>query len=386
MKVLVVTNQLIKEENGRYFCIENVLDILKRFATLGELSICACKYSGKSSNVLESSLAEVVAPENIHFVNKNLVKTDSASRKVIEKCVESVDLVVGYLPSSNGAAARCIAHKHGKKFLAYVVGCPWDSLWNHGLMGKVVAPIKFFTTRHCIKKSDFSLYVTEHFLQKRYPCLGLTCGCSDVKIPELEESVLENRLQRLAKLNSSSQIELVTIANYSVRYKGQHFVIQALANLKKQGYCNFHYHLIGGGDKSWLENLAKKLGVSDLVQFEGMVPHSQIFKYLDKMHVYLQPSLQEGLPRSVVEAMSRGLLCICANTAAMPEMVEPEYVVERKSVEDIERALQKVTAGVLKKQAVRNFNEAKQYTESVLDKKRNEFFAKIKFCCEASFR
>ena len=37
----------------------------------------------------------------------------------------------------------------------------------------------------------------------------------------------------------------------------------------------------------------------------GGVPHNKIFQLLDDIDLYIQPSLQEGLPRSVVEAMSR---------------------------------------------------------------------------------
>ena len=143
------------------------------------------------------------------------------------------------------------------------------------------------------------------------------------------------------------------------------------------GVTKFHYYLIGGGNKDRLEQLSKKLGVSDLVHFEGIVPHNRIFEKLDEMHIYIQPSLQEGLPRSVVEAMSRGLLCICANTAAMPEMVEQEYIVERKSIDDIVNVLARLSVDRLKDQAKRNFEEAKNYEEVHLDKKRNSFFKKI---------
>ena len=123
--------------------------------------------------------------------------------------------------------------------------------------------------------------------------------------------------------------------------------------------------------------MAQKEGVSDLVHFEGIVPHNQIFEKLDEMHIYIQPSLQEGLPRSVVEAMSRGLTCVCANTAAMPEMVNSEFIVGRKSVDDIVGVLKNISIKKLINQATRNFNEAKKYEESLLNKKRYDFFQKI---------
>ena len=86
-----------------------------------------------------------------------------------------------------------------------------------------------------MKSSDYALYVTENFLQRRYPCPGITCGCSDVKIDKLDDKILINRVNSLDSLLDNDSLKIATIANYSVKYKGQHFVISALARLKKIG-------------------------------------------------------------------------------------------------------------------------------------------------------
>ena len=381
LQILIVTSQLIKEENGKFFCIENFYDIIKRFSQLGQLHICAAKYEKKTSNVIDTDVAKIVKPEHIHFIKHTYLWTDRESQNVIKQAVKNSDLVIGYVPCINAYTAQRFAKKYNKRFLSYVVGCPWDAFWNHGILGKIIAPYAFFSLKNCLKKSDYALYVTEKFLQKRYPCQGLTCGCSDVRIPRIDEEILKKRLDWLNNVDENT-FNIVTIASYTVKYKGQHFVIKALAKLKRMGIMNFHYHLIGSGDKSRLENLAKKLDVLDLIHFDGIVPHNKIFEKLDKMHIYIQPSLQEGLPRSVVEAMSRGLTCICANTAAMPEMVESEYVVGRKSVNDIVRVLKELNVNNMAIQANRNFEEAKKYSEECLEKKRNVFFKKILFQIE----
>lgn len=378
MNVLIVTDQLVKEDNNHFFCTENVYDILNRFANLGSLSVCAAKYAGKSANKVDADLSNLVQSSNIHFITKTYIFSNSKSRKIIESCVKASDLIIGYVPCINAYTAHHYAKKYKKRFLSYVVACPWDAFWNHGILGKIIAPYQYISLRKCLKNSEYALYVTESFLQKRYPCPGVVCGCSDVRIPNLDNQILNNRIALLEKMEKGEILRIATIASYSVKYKGQHFVIRALARLKKMGEKKFHYHLIGGGNKNRLAKVARELDVSDLVHFEGIVPHNQIFEKLDKMHIYIQPSLQEGLPRSVVEAMSRGLTCVCANTAAMPEMVESDYVVNRKSVDDIVNVLKGMTIEKMIIQANRNFEEAKKYEESVLDKKRNVFFDKVK--------
>ena len=58
--------------------------------------------------------------------------------------------------------------------------------------------------------------------------------------------------------NDNDDINLVTVAALSVRYKGQQFVIKALSELMRQGIKNIHYYLIGYGSKTYLEKLAIK--------------------------------------------------------------------------------------------------------------------------------
>ena len=381
MRVLVVTDQMLRVDEDVCYCTENLFDILKRFSLLGKISICATENNGKLSNTIGTDLSNIVSLRDITFLKKTYLKTDANSYRSLENAVKESDLVIGYIPSINACSACGLAKKYSKRYMSYVVGCIWDALWNHSFVGKSLALYNYFRARKTLKMSDYALYVTDQFLQKRYPCKGITCGCSDVRIPCLDSNVLNKRLSLLTGIDDTSDIHIATIANNSVRYKGQHFVIKALARMKKEGFTKYHYHLIGGGDKSRLEKLAKKLGVDANVHFEGIVPHSHIFEKLDQMHIYIQPSLQEGLPRSVVEAMSRGLLCICANTAAMPEMILPKYIVKKKSVKQICTVLKQISLNELIEQAKRNFDESANYLESVLDKKRNLFFESVKEDC-----
>lgn len=130
---------------------------------------------------------------------------------------------------------------------------------------------------------------------------------------------------------------------------------------------------MGSGDNSFLRSLADKYGVSDLVVFHGLIPHNQILHFLDEIDLYIQPSKQEGLPRALIEAMSRGCLSLGSRTAGIPELLDKDYVFRRGNVEDIVRILSKVNQDRLKEQACRNFEEAKLYDREVLNKRRREF-------------
>lgn len=242
----------------------------------------------------------------------------------------------------------------------------------------LVAPYAYWRLKATLKKSDFALYVTKEFLQRRYPTQGLSVGVSDVAIPRISDEVLSRRLHDLDNRVCDKVVKICTIANNEVKYKGQHLVIEALGRLKKKGDTRYNYYLIGAGNPSRLKKVAEKCNVVSQVHFLGILSHNQIFDELRKMDVYLQPSLQEGLPRSVVEAMSVGLLCIGAKTGGIPELLDGPWLVNRRSVRDIEVSLEGINSQSLREQACVNINKAKAFQDDVLNNERIKFFDEIK--------
>jgi glycosyltransferase involved in cell wall biosynthesis len=150
-----------------------------------------------------------------------------------------------------------------------------------------------------------------------------------------------------------------------------------LGELKKKGKENFHYYMLGAGNPAALINVAKECGVEDKITFLGQVPHSKVGSVLDEMDVYLQPSLQEGLPRSVVEAMSRGMLCIGARTGAIPELLPEEFIVDRKSVKQIADKLETLDLNTMKNACHQNIMTAGEYEIDKLKSRRDKFFDAI---------
>jgi glycosyltransferase involved in cell wall biosynthesis len=287
--------------------------------------------------------------------------------------INNVDFLIIRLPSLIGILSIEIARKMNKPFLIELVGCPWDALWNHSWKGKLVAPFMRYATKKAVKNAPYVLYVTTEFLQRRYPSTGKTIGCSDVALPTLDESVLDARLHKIKQMTKHKPIVLGTTAAVDVRYKGQEYVIQAIAELNRQGY-NYEYRLVGGGDKARLQSIAEKYGVADKVIFEGSIPHERVFDYLDSIDIYVQPSKQEGLPRALIEAMSRGCPCIGSNAGGIPELLDNAYIFRSGNVKELVTILANFDVEKMVKQAKRNFEFSKGYAKEVIETRRNEFF------------
>lgn len=299
------------------------------------------------------------------------------NRKKIRKTVEKADFIIVRMPSYIGHIAIQEAKKLNKNYLVEMVACPWDALWNYGKITKKICALPtYIMNKFDIYNAKNVIYVSDEFLQKRYPTKGKNIGCSDVVLEDISEENLNNRLNKIAK--KSNVFKLCTLANVELKYKGQEYVIKALNQLRKSG-INVEYYLAGGGNPTRINKIIKKYNLESNVHLLGGVPHNKIFQLLDDIDLYIQPSLQEGLPRSVVEAMSRACPIIGSKTGGIPELVSKNCIFRRKNVKDISKMIIDLinSKKSLEKMAKENFNRSKDFRNDILTKKRNEFYNEV---------
>jgi len=104
--------------------------------------------------------------------------------------------------------------------------------------------------------------------------------------------------------------------------KGLNFLLHAIRTLKSRR-DDFELTLIGGGcAEAELRALAKDLQIQDVVQFKGWVVPNSVRHELNQCDVFVFPSLHEGMPNSLLQAMACGLPVIASNVTSIPEVVE----------------------------------------------------------------
>ena len=378
MKILFTSEAVVEICHGKYHKT-SFQPFIERYSTFGKVVVCAFKKEVENTGQSQLETSNV----DFLFLEKetNAKTMFGARRRNIEKLrriIDECDIVVSHLPSDIGCHAVEICKQVHKPYFIGVVGCAWDALFNYNWKGKIIAPFAMWRMKRIVKEAPFAFYVTQEFLQSRYPCLGLTIGCSNVEIPSPERKTLEQRINSIKCIDTSLEVNIVTVAAVNVPYKGQEYVIRALKKLNYEQGHKYHYYLIGGGDQTRLKNISTEIGVSEFVHFMGPQPHEKIASLLDEMHVYIQPSRQEGLPRAVIEAMSRALPTFGARTAGIPELLLPECVFNNCDVQKIEQLLHGLDKAKMLLYAERNFNEAKGYASDVLNARRGDFYSKIK--------
>ena len=114
--------------------------------------------------------------------------------------------------------------------------------------------------------------------------------------------------------------DLVDRKNYKVS-------IESIARTKNR---NLRYYICGEGpQRKVLEKKVNSLGISKQVYFLGY--RSDIRELLQAADIYLFSSRQEGLPRSLMEAMACGLPCVVSNIRGNTDLMMEEkngYLVE----------------------------------------------------------
>ncbi len=291
--------------------------------------------------------------------------------------IRAADALVVRLPSEIGQLAVRIAKKLGKPYAIEVVTCTWDALWHRGgIQGKLYAPVSRFNTRAAVRDAPFVLYVTREFLQRRYPTRGRAVACSDVELAPLDPTALERRLEAIA--SQRAPFAIGTIAVLTVRFKGIQTALEALGAVRDR-LPPFELRVVGAGDPRPWQELAARHGVADRVSFAGVLPTDEIGAWLDRVDLYIQPSFQEGLPRGLIEAMSRGCPALGSTAGGIPELLDVACL---HAPGDARRLGELIVAAASdaswrEAQARRNFKAARAYTAPALDGVRSRFWAEF---------
>lgn len=115
--------------------------------------------------------------------------------------------------------------------------------------------------------------------------------------------------------------------------KGLNVLFEAAAELKEKS-LNIILVLIGEGKrKQELEQLTKELGIEDIVYFTGYKDMG--WKFMRLFDVLVSPSLWEGMPNVVIEAMAQGIIVVATNVGGIPELIEEGkdgFLVESKNI------------------------------------------------------
>jgi len=133
------------------------------------------------------------------------------------------------------------------------------------------------------------------------------------------EGVAGDRLR--SKLQIEEDEKVIIFVGTLRPVKGVKYLIQAM-NIIRQEDAKVRLLLVGDGEeKQSLERLVKELGLEEAVKFVGEVPNEKVPQYMVASDILVLPSLSEGFPNVLLEAMASGLPIVATNVDGVPEII-----------------------------------------------------------------
>ncbi|MBQ2796345.1 MAG: glycosyltransferase family 4 protein [Tidjanibacter sp.] len=234
--------------------------------------------------------------------------------------------------------------------------------------------------RHICYRADGVSCVTEHYLQRRYFTKkrdGFSSHYSSLALPK----------SFYGGVRTFPQKEVLTIAHIAnqVEYnsrKGHNELIEAIAKLKKGGLI-VNVSFVGKdylGGQARLEELASIKGVENQVNFLGYLDRASLDDFLNNADLYVMPTRAEGLPRVIIEAMAKGLPCISTHVSGNPELLGNHWLVGYDDVDALVERIKELCTNraIYEATSKENFDNSHKYEASILEKRRDEFYNKLK--------
>ncbi|MCK5602488.1 glycosyltransferase family 4 protein [Candidatus Pacearchaeota archaeon] len=303
---------------------------------------------------------------------------------------ESVNYADAFILRVPGTISTLLWHELEKMNIPYgveVVGSALDSANTCGVnfaARHFLSKIGYKTQRLQCQNAIAAAYVTKDYLQKHYPPGNWTTYYSSIDLPEnaiISEEQLETKLNSYEQqFDGKRPFHICHVGSMGALYKAQDILIEAVAECNKKGF-NVELELLGDGKyRAFFENKAKSFGIDEKVFFQGnLSPGQSVRDRLDQSDLFVLPSLTEGLPRAIVEAMARGLPVIGSSVGGIPELVDPEMLVRPGNVQALVSKINRVISHKhdFVNIARRNLKKSHEYKYNKLNERRIEFYRKV---------
>lgn len=240
------------------------------------------------------------------------------------------DACIGFMDSAN--IANIIS---GKKYTK-VIGSVHISLQRASSSSLQYKCIINPLIRLLYNKADVTVPVSYRIKKELIENFGL----SDNKVVVIENGCDIFELRERAEESWDAEDKLlegkkiiITIGRLSEQ-KGQWHLIRAFGSIINEEKDVVLLILGAGPLENYLKQVTIQCGIQDKVIFKGFVQNP--YKYIAKADGFVLPSLYEGYPCAMTEAICLGIPCLATDfQTGARELLAPELVDDKKEIDDI---------------------------------------------------
>jgi len=159
----------------------------------------------------------------------------------------------------------------------------------------------------------------KNILLNKYPNTKVQQINNAINIPA--EYGISNREDVRKLFNIKNDEIWVGAASRLVKVKNIGLLIDAVSYIRKQSECKLKVSVFGEGpEKNSLLQKIKNLGLDDMITLHGH--NNDIIPILNAFDIFVNCSQHEGLPMSIIEAMSVGTVPVCTRVGGMQEIIQ----------------------------------------------------------------
>ena len=222
----------------------------------------------------------------------------------------------------------------GKKCVATVHGIDWArEKWKSGFGSKYIK----FGEKMAVKYADEIIVLSkgvQDYFKNTYNRKTVFIP-NGVNRPEIKKADLIQKKFGLEKDN------YILFLGRIVPEKGLRYLLEAYRNLNTDKKL-----VIAGGASDtddFLQELKEKAKGDERILFTGFVAGKILDELYSNAYIYVLPSDLEGMPLSLLEAMSYGNCCVVSDIAECSEVVENKAVLFKKSdIDNLKKKLQEL--------------------------------------------
>ena len=236
---------------------------------------------------------------------------------------------------AEGPAFMCWLLKlFGKRVVVTVHGLDWQrEKWKKGFGAKYIHWGEKMAVRFADEIIVLSKNVQEYFQN--------TYGRKTVWIPNGVSRPQPMQADEICRQYSLEKDGYILFLGRLVPEKGVHYLIQAYRNVQSDRKL-----VIAGGTSDtddYMKQLQEMAAGDERIVFTGFVQGRVLEELYSNAYAYVLPSDLEGMPLSLLEAMSYGNCCIVSDIAECTEVVENRAMTfEKGNVRDLQRCLQQI--------------------------------------------
>lgn len=251
----------------------------------------------------------VIIPESIatYYVGNDFKDFRSKLKEIKDKCAGNGESMVCHLHGQKSALAffRAARGLGLRKHTLYTVHSTYSSRdLKYRLSSCLCSLLAEFA--NCVSHSAYSEYASWVKWIKGDKMVAIQNGVDFCRIQEATNG--------LPKHQDVSDIHKLVCVGRMIPIKNQQFLVKLMKHLPESQLI-----LIGKEDEK-IKELARTEGVEDRVVMTGLIPRDEVFRQLNECGVYVSASLVEGMPVSVLEAMSMGLIPVLSDIAPHEEI------------------------------------------------------------------